>query len=181
MKFVVISFLSTLTFTIALAQESVGQPGTAPAVGTQNLNIDNLSQVIHSKAEGQKLSSEEAKEIFNSLTSPYEYSPGQRKNLFSPPEVLVPLDVLPQHGPFMALQSYPLDQIKVRGIIWNVKKPRALVEVPGGTIHTLTLGDRLGNRNGYVAVIREGEVVVIETVDRGGQAVSATRILNLKK
>ena len=120
-------------------------------------------------------------ELVREFLPVYEYGSEGRKDPFAQPVVEKPLDPLPIHGPVLPLQTINLDQIQVKAILWNVAKPKAIIELPDGNIITIKLKDRLGNRNGYVAAIREGEVILVETVEEQGKVFSNTRILTLNQ
>lgn len=80
------------------------------------------------------------------------------------------------------LQNFDLEQLNVIGILWDVRQPKALVMDSTGKVHTLVKNTKLGRNNGYVAAIREGEVVVVETVDEeGGNRSKRTRTLEFRK
>ncbi|MGZ3772465.1 MAG: pilus assembly protein PilP [Pseudobdellovibrionaceae bacterium] len=79
------------------------------------------------------------------------------------------------------LQRWEIDRLQVVGILWDVRVPRAMVRDPDGTLYTITKNSKIGRNEGFVAAIREGEVVVIETKYEEGQAVKDTRIMELKK
>lgn len=79
------------------------------------------------------------------------------------------------------LQRWELDRLQVVGILWDVRVPRAMIRDPDGALYTVTKNSRIGRNDGFVAVIREGEVVVIETKYDEGQAVKGTRVMELKK
>lgn len=132
-------------------------------------------------AESRNFTPEQAKGIVSSLISPYDFSDEIHKDPFVHPEILQPPDSLPPHGPFTPLQQFDISAVRVRAILWSVRSPRALVEVPGGFTYAVTLGERIGNKNGYVALIREGEVVVVETEEVGGETVSSTHVLTIRR
>ncbi len=121
------------------------------------------------------------KELVREFLPVYEYGAEGRKDPFAQPVVEKPLEPLPIHGPVLPLQTVNLDQIQVKAILWNVAKPKAIIQLPDGNIITVKLKDRLGNRNGYVAAIREGEVILVETVEEQGKVFSNTRILTLNQ
>ena len=50
---------------------------------------------------------------------------------------------------------------------------------PTGDVHTLGLDDRIGRKHGYIAAIRNGEVVVVEPSQFNGQATYSTRVLRI--
>lgn len=79
------------------------------------------------------------------------------------------------------LQRWDLDRLQVVGILWDVRKPRAMVRDPDGVVYTVTKNSKMGRNEGFVAVIREGELVVIETRFEEGNAVKEPRVLELKK
>lgn len=79
------------------------------------------------------------------------------------------------------LQMYPTDKYSVIGILWEVNKPRAMVKDPDGIVHVVVKNTRIGKNEGYVAVIREGEIVVVETLYDEGNPAKHTVVLSLKK
>lgn len=79
------------------------------------------------------------------------------------------------------LQMYPTDKYTVNGILWEVNKPRAMVVDPDGVVHVVVKNTRIGKNEGYVAVIREGEIVVVETLYDEGNPTKHTVVLSLKK
>jgi type IV pilus assembly protein PilP len=66
-------------------------------------------------------------------------------------------------------------------IIWEVKSPKAMVKDPDGTSYMISKNTKIGRNGGYVVAIREGEVLVVETVDNEGVITKEVRILELKK
>lgn len=83
--------------------------------------------------------------------------------------------------PGTPMERYDLDELKLVGIMWDVANPRVMILDPVGDIHVLGKDDRIGRRRGYIAVIREGEVVIVETVNFSGENAYSTRILRLIK
>ena len=83
--------------------------------------------------------------------------------------------VIPKTPPEM----YDLSEIKLKGIIWNIKNPKALFELPSGEGHyTLIKGDKIG-KNGLIFEIREDEVVIVETFYKGYD--TTERVIKIKK
>ncbi len=152
----------------------IAQPKGAPVSAKDILNPfkDDLNLVD---------TNELRKELVREFLPVYEYGAEGRKDPFAQPVVEKPLEPLPIHGPVLPLQTVNLDQIQVKAILWNVAKPKAIIQLPDGNIITVKLKDRLGNRNGYVAAIREGEVILVETVEEQGKVFSNTRILTLNQ
>jgi type IV pilus assembly protein PilP len=79
------------------------------------------------------------------------------------------------------LQRFDIEKIKVIGIIWDVKKPRAMVKDPEGVVHTIVKDTKIGRNEGFVAAIREGEVVIIENKVENGKVVAVPNIMGLRK
>ena len=79
-------------------------------------------------------------------------------------------------------EVYNLDEIKLKGIIWNNKTPKALFELPNsGGYYSLIRGDKIG-KNGVLFEIRESEVVVVETNIIGkGESKREERVIKIKK
>lgn len=121
-------------------------------------------------------------------TEGYQYEPTGRRDPFKPfgesqstkapvtqaePEEQVPKE---------PLEMYEVLQYKLVGIIWNVTDPKAMVRDPSGKLHMVKKETKIGRNNGFVAAIREGEVIVVEpTVAEGGLQSAVTHVLNLKR
>lgn len=116
---------------------------------------------------------------FTGFLEPFNYNPRGRRDPFA--------QILPDrqasrgrvNGPYLPLQQYDLQELKLTGIIWDVARPRAMLKDPKGRVHIVGPNAKLGRRNGYIAVIREGEVVVVETVEEEGRLMSSTKIVKL--
>lgn len=86
-----------------------------------------------------------------------------------------------ENVPVEPLQRWDVERLKVIGILWEVRAPKAMLRDPDGAIYTVTKNTKVGRYNGYVAAIREGEVVVVETLEVEGQPRKETKILELGK
>lgn len=115
----------------------------------------------------------------STFMEPFEYDPLGRKDPFQKPAIDRPLAPGSFHGPVLPLQRFALSQLTLVGIIWDVARPRAMFKDPEQRVHVIGPNAKLGNQNGYIAVIREGEVVVIETFEEDGKLYSAPRIVKL--
>ena len=103
-----------------------------------------------------------------------------RRNPFRPPQLIdgnLPDVVLPG----TPLERYELDELKLAGIMWDVKSPKAMIIDPQGEVHVIGKDDRIGRKRGYIAVIREGEVVVVETASFNGENTYSSRVLRIDK
>jgi type IV pilus assembly protein PilP len=117
----------------------------------------------------------------SSLMQPYEYLDLGRKDPFQKPNIEKPLPPGAFHGPVLPLQKYALAELQLIGIIWDVSRPRAMLKDPQGKVHILGPNAKIGNQNGYIAAIREGELVVVETSEDDGKLRSDVRIVKLSQ
>jgi type IV pilus assembly protein PilP len=78
-----------------------------------------------------------------------------------------------------SIEGYPLDDLKLVGIVWEVHDPKAMVKAPSNKVFLLHKQSRIGRNNGYVASIREGEIVVVEIASDG--KTPSTRVISLQK
>ena len=60
------------------------------------------------------------------------------------------------------IRRWALGAYQLVGIIWDVKKPKAMFLDKSNTIHMLHIKDHIGNGGGFINSISNGEVVVIE-------------------
>ena len=110
----------------------------------------------------------------------YVYDPTGRRDPFRPYRMI--RSDRSAVGPIIEpLQTYDIDQLSIVGILWEVRAPRALVKDSDGNLHTVVKNTKIGRNNGYVAMIREGEVVVIETLEEDGKSYKRTKVLEFKK
>lgn len=79
------------------------------------------------------------------------------------------------------LQKSDLSDFSVIGIMWEGVKPKAILKDKANRNHLVFTGTRIGNRNGYVALIREGQVVVMEYEDEEGRVVKKPRTLEITR
>ena len=115
----------------------------------------------------------------------YNYDPTGRRDPFKPygqsqtaqaPGVSEPV------APPEPLQLFEVNQLKLVGIIWEVKNPKAMIKDPVGKLHMIRKETKVGRNNGFVAAIREGEVVIVEpTIGENGMPSAITRVLNLTR
>ncbi len=61
------------------------------------------------------------------------------------------------------LERYDLGQLKLVGIVWEVKAPRAMVEDAAGLGYVVGVGTSIGPNDGKIKEIKPTEVVIEET------------------
>jgi type IV pilus assembly protein PilP len=119
--------------------------------------------------------------IFAGFLDPFDYDPRGRRDPFAQPVADVPMAPGLTHGPLLPLQAFEVAQLRVVGILWNVRSPKAMVKDPDGKLHIVETNTKVGPRNGYIAVIREGELVVVETIEQEGRLVSTAQVVKIAK
>lgn len=117
--------------------------------------------------------------VLSGFMEPFPYDPQGRKDPFAQPTVAKEMEQGQFHGPVLPLQKFALDELRLIGVIWDVNKPRAMFQDREQNVHVIGPNAKIGNRNGYVAAIREGEVVVIETTEQDGKLFSHVRVVKI--
>ena len=60
------------------------------------------------------------------------------------------------------VRRWPLGSYQLVGIIWDVKKPKAMFQDRMNSIHVLLINDFIGNARGVITRIQNGSVTVLE-------------------
>ena len=90
---------------------------------------------------------------------PY-YSSGTKRDPFAPMPSRSPQ---PKKKPLSPLEQFELGQLKLVGIVWSARDPRAMVEDSNGLGYTIKVGTPIGANDGRVKAINLSEVVVEES------------------
>lgn len=112
--------------------------------------------------------------------APFVYNREDLRDPFESQGNANPLEPGQVYGPFLPLQIYPLRDFKIKGLLWSTKKPVAIIKAPDGNEYRLTIKDYIGENFGYIATIREKEVVVIQTIEENNKRYSTTKVLFLE-
>ncbi|GIL18050.1 MAG: hypothetical protein BroJett040_18010 [Oligoflexia bacterium] len=96
-----------------------------------------------------------------------------------PPPPPAPLPFAVTIPPGESIVSHDLSALKLVGILWDVKEPKAMIRSPAGKVYMLRRNSKIGRSNGYVAAIREGEIVVVELSQDG--KTPSTKVISLQK
>ncbi|AGH94976.1 pilus assembly protein PilP [Pseudobdellovibrio exovorus] len=59
-------------------------------------------------------------------------------------------------------RRWAIRHYKLVGIIWNVSQPKAMITDKDNTLHMFLVKDKIGNNEGQITAIRDGEVVINE-------------------
>jgi type IV pilus assembly protein PilP len=87
------------------------------------------------------------------------YSSETRRDPFAPMPSKSPR---PAKKPLSPLEQFELGQLKLVGIVWNTKDPRAMVEDSNGLGYTIKVGTPIGANDGKVKAINLDEVIIEE-------------------
>jgi Tfp pilus assembly protein PilP len=63
------------------------------------------------------------------------------------------------------LERLDLSQLKVVGIVWDIKEPRAMVEDTAGLGYVIKVGTPIGSNDGTVKAIHRNQIVIEEFAD----------------
>jgi type IV pilus assembly protein PilP len=111
---------------------------------------------------------------------PFIYDIVNRRDPFMPYAEFAPENT-GNGRPLTPAQRFDLDQLKLIGIMWDVKDPKAMFQDPDKEVMVLGRDEGIGNRNGYIAAIREGEVVVVEALRKRGDIIYKTKVLRIER
>ncbi len=111
----------------------------------------------------------------------YVYDPRGKRDPFIPYTSPVAATVVAR-GPLLPLQKFEIDQLKLVGVITGGRTPMAMIIDPKQKVHYVKKNAKIGRDNGYVAKIREGELVIIENyVDPEGNTNTRSRLMKLDR
>jgi len=79
------------------------------------------------------------------------------------------------------LERFDIKTLEVVAIVWDNSKPKALIQDPEKGIHSVIKGQRIGTNEGYIAEIREGEIVIVELFDLNGKIVKEPFVMCIDK
>lgn len=112
---------------------------------------------------------------------PFIYDMVNRRDPFLAYAEFIPVE---GEGPARALtpaQRFALEELRLVGVMWDVRDPKAMFMDPDEEVLVLGRDESIGNRNGYIAAIREGEVVVVEAIRKRGDIIYRTRVLRIER
>lgn len=117
----------------------------------------------------------------------YTYDSTGRRDPFKPYKAFRPTPTSPTLGgaravdPEDPLQRWDLNRFAIVAIMWEVRNPRAMIKDPDGKLYMIGKATKIGRNSGQVVAIREGEVVVVETIENEGVVTKEVKVLELKK
>jgi Tfp pilus assembly protein PilP len=152
-------------------KEAVGKVGKAPA--TIGKSLQDLTDAAKEKLRetfGGK-ATPEAKATASDLTVPKKTpdmpAPSvkideSQRDPFRPMTLRAKTETTRKRENLSPLEHFDLSQLKLVGIVWDTKDPRAMVEDSSGLGYVVKVGTPIGANDGKVKAIYRNEVVVEE-------------------
>lgn len=176
--FIIASFLF---YHLGLAQVGAS-PETAEPNAVPNPSASNLEAPPPAKAEPSENSKDAGNQVFETNTD-YKYDPVGKRDPFRPyRDAKVGIgQIRSSNRTPEPLERFDVKTLEVVAIVWDISKPKALIQDPEKGIHSVVKGQRIGKNEGYIAEIREGEVVVVELFDLNGKIVKEPYVMCIDK
>lgn len=92
------------------------------------------------------------------------FSPAGKRDPFRPYNLRTSTTSRPREN-LSPLERFELNQLRLVGIVWDVKEPRAMIEDTAGLGYIVTVGTPIGSNEGKVKAIHRNEVVVEESYE----------------
>lgn len=90
------------------------------------------------------------------------------RNPYLPPKYILDLEyVKPEETVYIddkmeAIRRWALSEYLLIGILWDVHQPKVMIRDKNKTLHILKKNQRIGNKDGIISQINEGEMIVLE-------------------
>jgi type IV pilus assembly protein PilP len=153
-------------------REAVGKLDKAPASIGQSLR--GLSDAAATKLKQISGTSRSAPE-----SKPLDMALPQKKSEIAPPARVMKQEgrdpfrpmTLKSNGPSRSrenlspLERFDIGQLRIVGIVWDVKEPRAIIEDSAGLGYTVKVGTPIGSNDGRVKVIRRDQIIIEEVYE----------------
>ena len=102
----------------------------------------------------------------------YEYLPSERRDPFQQSQPNPGQAISSGPRPDLnrsrePLEEFPLDALRMQGVIETPKAVYALVKAPDGVIHRVSVGNHMGQNYGQIKSIEESEITLAEIVPDG--------------
>ncbi len=133
-------------------------------------------------SSGLDLPTDEQPPVFDA-SSDYRYEPVGKRDPFRPfRDAKIGIGQVRQTTRSLEpLERFDIKTLEVVAIVWANDKPKALIQDPDKQVHSVVKGQRIGKNEGYIAEIREGEIVVIELYDLNGKVVKEPYVMCIDK
>ncbi|HXV84318.1 MAG TPA: pilus assembly protein PilP [Candidatus Binatia bacterium] len=147
-------------------KEAVDKLLRAPSVIGKSLQ--DLSNAAKAKLQGavaqtqpMRATSDGNAEQKSEAQAPVNFSTAGKRDPFRPFNLNTRSHNRREH--LSPLERYDLGQLRLVGIIWDVKEPRAMVEDGTGLGYIVKVGTPIGTNDGKVRAIKPNEIIIEET------------------
>ncbi len=172
--------LSWMSRSIAQENESAAPAANIPQAGAESST--GSVQPIESAPTLTEEAAHSSVSTVQEFLEPFIYDLVNRRDPFQPYAEVIPTeggDSAPRT--LSPAQRFDLEQLRLVGIMWDVKEPKAMFMDPDQEVLVLGRDESIGSRNGYIAAIREGEVVVVEAIPKRDGTIYRTRVLRIER
>ncbi|MGH7797154.1 MAG: pilus assembly protein PilP [Candidatus Binatia bacterium] len=152
-------------------KEAVNKLGKAPATIGKSLQDltdsakEKLREAFGSKAKADATAEPVDFNLPKKLpvrpAAPVDIRNDGARDPFRPMTLPTKVDSRPREN-LSPLERLELSQLKLVGIVWDIKEPRAMVEDTAGLGYIIKVGTPIGSKDGKVRAIHRNEVVVEE-------------------
>jgi Tfp pilus assembly protein PilP len=148
-------------------KEAVDKFNKAPA--TIGKSLQGLTDAAKSKLMGSKAKADSKVEPVD-LDLPQKTSEapaavpalkGNSRDPFRPMTMRTRVNSRPREN-LSPLERFDLGQLKIVGIVWDIREPRAMIEDAAGLGYVVKIGTPIGSNDGKVKAIRRDHVIVEE-------------------
>jgi type IV pilus assembly protein PilP len=168
--------LKTITNTL-IASLILLEGGLAIAQSNAPATASKAIEAAKTAAAAQPVSKAEKAEKSTAVTPPTEGVPGISESKVEAPEGLrlapgrrdpfrpITLNVRTntrRRENLSPLERFEIGQLKLVGVVWNVKEPTALVEESSGLGYMVKVGTPIGSNDGKVREVRRDSLIVEE-------------------
>jgi type IV pilus assembly protein PilP len=178
-----IAFWMASGFELLIAQEHIQTPSQKTAEALERLtktpatigkSLGALTEAANAKLKqvfGDKAETKTSPESDDTSAllkkpepEPSKYIRRVNRDPFRPPSIQARTSKRSRDN-LSPLERFELGQLKLVGIIWDVKEPRAMIEDTAGLGYTILVGTPIGGGEGKVKAIHRNQVVVEESFE----------------
>ena len=175
--FLIIILISPLMVQSQATDQPVQKEETSEGVPKEEGSTEASAEGVPKEEGSTKEKETDQISLIQNYLKPIIYNRETRDPFEKP---ATPLKMGQIYGPFLEPQNYNLDGFNLKGLIWKTRNPRAIFQGPDNKEYRLTIKDYIGENFGYIATIREKEVVVIQTIEENNRRYSTTKVVFLK-
>jgi type IV pilus assembly protein PilP len=165
------------------APVNAGAPGsqqTAPpsrdATTNGQENVPNAEEPSSEAAAPSAPVEDDSVSMMREFLEPFIYDANNRRDPFQPY-----INVSAPAVPEVTTGKYDTDDFQLVGIMWDIRDPKAMFLDPDRKVHIMSRDESIGRHNGYIAAIREGEVVVVESQRTQNDIIYKTKVIKISR